>query len=190
MNKQSHKEITQDRDIFLSLDLEMNQPSGKIIQIGACVGNLRTGEVLETYSKLVKIDEPLNPFIVKLCDITDEQLSSEGVSLVDAYQGLIELAKRHQVFCNPMTWGGGDSLELRQQLGPTPDWPFGRRWLDIKTLFQFRQFSRAEKMQAGLAKALTRVKLKFQGTKHNAKDDAVNTFLLAHYLTREQNGLQ
>lgn len=167
---------------FLSLDLEMAQPSGKIIQVGACVGDLRTGEILETYSRYVKIDESLSPFIVTLTGITDNCLSTEGVTLVEAYEGLKAICERYDTFCNPLVWGGGDSKELRDQLGQTPGWPFGHRWLDVKTLFQFNQFKHDQKPQAGLAKALFKCGLNFKGRKHNALDDAINTFRLAHRL--------
>jgi inhibitor of KinA sporulation pathway (predicted exonuclease) len=55
---------------------------------------------------------------------------------------------------------------------------FGRRWIDCKTLYVSRCFARGEKHQAGLAKAMTKVGLRFDGRKHNAMDDAINTFFL------------
>jgi len=166
---------------FLALDLEMNQPSGKIIQVGAVVGNLHTGEIFEELAVIINPDEPLSEFIVQLTGITDEQCA-QGVSLVEAYEQLKALHKKYDCFCNPIVWGGGDSAELKRQLGGTvPGWPFGHRWLDVKTIFQFHQFAQNAKPQAGLAKALTKVGLNFKGRKHDAMDDARNTFLLAHH---------
>ena len=37
---------------IISLDIEFEQPSEEIIQVGAMVGNLKTGEILEEYLKL------------------------------------------------------------------------------------------------------------------------------------------
>ena len=56
--------------IFTSLDLELNQPSGKIIQIGAAVGHLMTGEIIEKFSCFIKIDEALDERIIKLTGAT------------------------------------------------------------------------------------------------------------------------
>ncbi len=175
-------------NIFLSLDLEMNQNSGKIIQIGACVGNVYTGELLGEFSQLVKIDEPLNPFIVKLCGITDADLHSDGVTLLEAYERLLKFRNHFETIQrNPLTWGGGDSNELHTQLGHVESWPFGRRWLDLKTVFQFYQLSKQQKVQSGLAKSMNKLGRPFKGTKHNAKDDAINTFYIAHDLIGKFN---
>ena len=179
---------------YLSLDLEMAQPSGKIIQIGACIGNIITGEILEQKSWFVSINEDLSPFITTLTGITDYDLQTWGWTLVEASQELFCMAKQYDCMVNPITWGGGDSKELKDQLqieydktiiGKVFDWPFGRRWVDVKTVFQFRQLARGEKIQAGLAKALTKCGMSFKGRKHNALDDATNTFLLAHHLLKE-----
>lgn len=194
---------------LLSLDLELNQPSNKIIQIGACIGDIKTGEIVEKFDRLIKINEPLNPFITKLTGITEDALVTMGTSLNEAYVELLAMIKGHKLgMVNPITWGGGDSKLLMDQVmhhkhlraswevvttgvyntdDTAMNWPFGRRWLDIKTLFQFHQISRDQKVQAGLAKAMTKVGLKFQGTKHNALDDAVNTFHLAHYFVALNN---
>lgn len=45
--------------ILTAVDLELNQPSGKIIQIGACKGNIETGEVISSFSCFVDPQEPL-----------------------------------------------------------------------------------------------------------------------------------
>ena len=40
--------------IYVSLDLEMNQPSGKIIEIGVTVGNAYKREIIEKKTLLCK----------------------------------------------------------------------------------------------------------------------------------------
>lgn len=179
-------------DLYLSLDLELEQPSQEIIQIGACVGNIQTGKILGTYSAYIPAELPLSPFIIQLTGITQEIIDEQGVSLLTAYRGLLAFYKAFpEVNYNIMTWGGGDTRELKEQVtsayykiiyGKVFEWPFGRRWIDIKTWFQFIQLSKGGKLQAGLAKAMTKQGLNFQGRKHNALDDAINTFRLAHKL--------
>lgn len=168
-------------DIFTSLDLEMNQPSGKIIQIGAVVGNIRTGEILDRFSMHVNCNEILNPEIIKLTGITQKQVNS-GVDLLEAFRQLRELHLKHGSFINPITWGGGDAQEIKLQLEyefvkeAIGSWPFGRRWIDVKTFFVGYRIANEEEIQGGLARAMTKVGLKFEGRKHDAQDDAENTF--------------
>ena len=97
-----------------SLDLELNQPSGKIIQIGACVGDTKTGEVIKTYCCDIRIDEILEPRIIKLTGITQERVDA-GKDIFQSYLELASMHKEHQCFINPITWGGGDSIYLKQQ---------------------------------------------------------------------------
>lgn len=173
---------------FLSLDLEMSQPSGKIIEIGACIGDLSTGIVDSTFTCLVYPDETVSPYITNLTGITNTALVDAG-DLHNAYGRLLRwMAQNPPVATNPLTWGGRDTQDLLDQLGPSYGplgecpWPFGHRWFDVKTVFQFYQISRGLIPQAGLSKALIKVGLKFEGRKHTAKDDAVNTFRMAHKL--------
>src|ERR1700676_1619914 len=131
------KENTHKRpiEIFTSLDLEMNQPSRKIIQIGACAGNIRTGEILEKLSIFVNPQEQLAPFIVELTGIKQEDVDT-GLTLYEAYKKLAEFHKKHNSFVNCVTWGGGDSQEIYEQLrkecghvwSVEDHWCFGRRW--------------------------------------------------------------
>ena len=177
---------------FISLDLEMNQPSNSIIQVGAVVGNLQTGEVLERYSAytLPKEFEQINGRIVELTGITDDTLAKHGIPLLQAHADLIALKNKYNCVPTPIVWGGGDSQLLLKQLSPdiTEDtFCFGRRWYDIKTVFQFYCMSNGTNHQSGLAKSMTKIGLKFKGRKHNALDDACNTFLLAHELTKRLN---
>ena len=185
-------------DLYLSLDLEMEQPSEEIIQIGACIGNIKTGEILDTFCAYVAPEFPLSPFITQLTGITQKTIDEEGKDILAAYKSLLEFVKPHDINCNVMTWGGGDTKELKNQvqwaydvvvIGKVFAWPFGRRWIDIKTWFQFRQLARGEKLQAGLAKAMAKTGLNFKGRKHDALADSVNTFRLAHQLVTEYKGI-
>lgn len=166
-------------EIFTSLDLEMNQPSKKIIQIGACVGNISTGQIFEKLSVFVNPEEHINPAITTLTKITQEDVNS-GFTLEEAYRKLQKMHENYGAFVNAITWGGGDSQELFNQLqieNPHFEgWCFGRRWIDAKTLFVSWRFANGQTIQGGLARSMTKVGLKFEGQKHNATDDAINTF--------------
>ena len=170
---------------FLFLDLEMNQPSQSIIQVGAVVANPFTKVVHEKLSVIIHRDEEVSEYIEKLTGITNDEVKSSQYSLHDANTKLVELHKKYDCFRNMVTWGGGDSHLLKKQLNETSsefEWPFGDRWVDVKTIYIFFCLVTGRKVQSGLAKSMTKVGLRFQGTKHNAADDAYNTYLLFSHL--------
>jgi inhibitor of KinA sporulation pathway (predicted exonuclease) len=170
---------------LLSLDLEFNQPSGRIIQIGAAIGDLATLKVERTLSALVKLEEALAPEISKLTGIQEVELIREGNSLSEAFDKLRAFAQGEDLVQNPVTWGGPDGEELREQLGLSLDgWMFGRRWLDVKTLHAANSLAAGLSAKGGLARSMLQYNLRFEGRKHNAKDDAVNTLRLFFEMTR------
>jgi inhibitor of KinA sporulation pathway (predicted exonuclease) len=168
-------------EIFLAIDLEMNQPSGKIIQIGACVGNIATGQILDKLSIFVNPGEPIVPFITELTGITDDDVRNAG-TLEEAYNRVKKMHANYDCFVNPITWGGGDDRELLKQLKEEnphfEGWCFGRRHIDTKTLFVSWRFANGQPIQGGLARSMTKVGLAFRGQKHDGCDDAVNTFYM------------
>jgi inhibitor of KinA sporulation pathway (predicted exonuclease) len=168
-----------------TLDLELNQPSGKICQIGAVVGDTITGEISQRLKIYVNPGEPIAPFITELCGITQNQIDTQGVPLAEAYLLLKDFHRRYSEFMNPVTWGGGDSETVRVQLGfgDTDDWCFGRRWIDAKTLVVSQMIAKENAVYSGgLSSAMKRFGLKFQGRKHDALDDAENTFRIYHQM--------
>lgn len=170
---------------LMALDLEMNQPSNSIVQIGIAVGDLETKQVVYSESINVYQPEQVTEYITKLTGITQADVDA-GAPLLDAYAKVFVIHKQYNCLMNPVTWGGGDSELLRKQLGFTDtSWIFGRRWIDVKTLFVSRCIARGEKIQSGLAKSLTRVGLQFVGSKHNAGDDAVNTMRMYFKMLEE-----
>lgn len=166
-------------EIFTSLDLEMNQPSGSIVSIGAVIGNINTGQILDKLHVYVNPGEHLNPGITQLTKITQRDVDN-GLSLEEAYLRLKRMHENYFSFVNCIVWGGGDSHELLKQLkekNPNfTDWCFGRRWIDTKTLYISWRLANGKAIQGGLARSMTKAGLKFQGQKHNALDDAENTF--------------
>jgi len=174
---------------LLSLDLELNQPSGTIIQVGAVVGNLASGEILAEYSAHIWTAEIINPTITQLTGIRQTDVLN-GICLITAYRQLIQLHKDFNCFRNALVWGGGDSEYLKTQLEKSPSLPilhsaeglkfylFGRRWIDAKTLYVSRCFKTDVPYQGGLSKAMTKLGLQFKGKKHQACDDARNTFYI------------
>jgi inhibitor of KinA sporulation pathway (predicted exonuclease) len=188
-------------EIFLSFDLEMNQPSGKIIQLGAVSGNIFTGEIAEErLSLLVQCGEPLctrnndatgECDIPKLTGITQKDIDTSGITLEQAYQELLQYWQRSGATSTFLTWGYGDVGELRSQLlreypgcfdDPQKKFAFGHRSIDVKSLHQAWATMNGHSIKAGLSKALSKHELTFDGRLHNAMWDAYNTFKIAHCL--------
>jgi inhibitor of KinA sporulation pathway (predicted exonuclease) len=175
------------KNLLVSLDLEMNQPSGKIIQIGAILGNVETGEVVSQFESKVNPAEVLAPAIIALTKITQKEVD-QAPALIDAYYALsLWLDSYAQLrVLNPLTWGGGDTETLRVQLNMEMGrWPFGRRWIDTKTLYVAWRMAQGKDISGGLARAMTKLGLAFQGQKHNALDDATNTFRMYRALLKQ-----
>lgn len=182
MGDNSWKNLT-----VMAIDLEMDQPNNEIVQVGATVGNLETGEIFEKKKWYVKVGHPLNPKITALTGITDQDLEAFGRTLQEAYDGLCEMHTRYGCLRNPLVWGSGDSRLLRFQLGirDKDQYLFGFREFDVKTLYQVWRMSQGLKIQAGLAKALLNLGLRFEGRKHTADDDSLNTFRAAYELKKK-----
>lgn len=164
--------------LFLALDLEFNQPSGALIQVGAVLGDLDSGQVRARFCELVNPGEPLEPRIAKLCGIDAGALAAAEPleSVFEAFETWLGQFgdARH---LNPLTWGGSDAHTLCERAGKPTDM-FGRRWLDVKTMFTAYCMAQGGAGVGGLANAMKHVGLRFQGKKHNAADDAANTFLM------------
>jgi inhibitor of KinA sporulation pathway (predicted exonuclease) len=173
---------------YLSLDLELNNsedgstPNPKIIQVGVSVGSYEDYLNGELYKEKWYIDpqEPIFPFITELTGITDDDIVRNAVPHEHVAKELSALIKARDCFVNPITWGGGDSVELKEDFRARDiDFRcFGRRWIDVKTWYTFLRFAKGQPAKAGLKSAMHEFKLKFDGVPHRADDDALNTLRL------------
>lgn len=159
-------------------DLEMNKPSGKIIQVGALVGDLRNGRILQTFNQYVNPQETLDPFIIDLTGITQEVVD-QADSLSPVKRQLEAFVTEFKACRSPVVWGNGDLRCLKGQALEPGFFQGTHRELDIKTIHQVYCLSNGLSMRGGLEKALEVHGMKFKGTPHNALDDAINTFRLA-----------
>lgn len=100
--------------IRFALDLEMEQPSNKIIQIGVCKFNESNGEILDKLNRFIKLDEPLSDYIKVLTGITDDDLVN-GISLKQTYLDMTDFTADCSLQ-QAVTWGQGDIVLLKKQL--------------------------------------------------------------------------
>lgn len=173
---------------ILAFDLELNQATtgAKIIEIGACVGNLQTRDIIDEYFAIVNPQETMVEQIITLTGITQEMVDS-GVSILEAYEGMIKMALKHACIKMPLTWGCGDLPCLKSALPQEASKYFGRREIDAKTLYQCYQIAHDGKVESGLAKSMQQIGLTFAGRQHRALNDAKNTFIIFAELLQKFN---
>ena len=183
---------------FMALDLELNNapdhstPNPKIIQVGVAFGTWEQYKDNAIVTKKWYIDpqEPIYPFITNLTGITDEDVAN-GLQHSVIGQELGAMIEQHRPFVNPVTWGGGDSVELlaefKQRGIAFPH--FGRRWIDVKTWYVMHMLSVGKTPAGGLKSAMAQFKIPFKGQAHRADVDAHNTLRFFFALLERQSNI-
>jgi inhibitor of KinA sporulation pathway (predicted exonuclease) len=170
----------------MTLDCEFNQPSQKLIEIGAAVYQVNTRKQIAKIEIFVNPFELLNPEIIELTGITDADLEN-AVDAKTAYFMLKEFHKEHHCFMNPIVWGSGvrnDSLLIWQQAEVEELNFMGYRVIDAKTIYQSLRMQDNRKIKSGVKGSMEELGLTFVGREHRALPDAVNTFTIWSYLTK------
>lgn len=171
----------------LSLDLELNQPSGKVISVGAAVFEASTGKLLDKIELFVNPEEPVSQYITELTGITNSDVSN-GMSALEAYGELKRFHKKYKCIKNPIVWGSGvwnDSLHLYKEAGTEEENFMGHRVLDAKTLYQSQQVYLGGRLKANLVDTCKNLGIEFEGKPHTALADAINTFKVWYYLVKK-----
>lgn len=174
---------------FIAIDLELNQPSNKIIQVGVAIGNVEQDPKDYVVQKwYLDPQEPIDEFIVGLTGITDSTIRSYCVSYETVARELTELVKEHKPWLNALSWGYDDCGVLRREFEKhkVEFKHFGGRWIDLKTVFNFLQFSKNENPRGGLSEAMNKMNISFDGSLHRADTDARNTLKFWFDLMRKQ----
>jgi inhibitor of KinA sporulation pathway (predicted exonuclease) len=175
---------------FIALDLELNQPSNKIIQVGVAIGNskqLSTDYIVRKW--YIDPKEPIDDFIINLTGITDSDIRSHSVSHQTVAEELDQLVKEHRPWLNAVTWGFNDCNVLRNEFEKrnVSFKHFGGRYIDVKTVYNFLQFSQDQSPRGGLRDAMNIKQIYFDGPEHRADIDAQNTLKLFFGLMHQQS---
>ena len=163
---------------YLALDLELNKDDQdnltKIIQVGVAVGNPTRPDDIKTWSWYLDPCESIHPFIIGLTGIDDNLIKERAVLLSQVADELSQVIRDNNVFVNPLQWGVGDADQLLKEFRDANiHFPhFGRRVMDVKTLFVFLEMANGRSPAGGLSSSMGRYKVKFQGDAHRADVDA------------------
>jgi len=170
---------------IISIDLEMNKPSNKIIQLGYIIANVKNGKIVCEKRIYINPNEQISEEIQRLTNIYQHQVDI-GVTLSEAYDLMVNDITKFQTSKHPLQWGL-DHYELRGQLDlDWNDYIFSRRAIDVKAIYQAYAMTRPQgKTVAGLGKALDVLGLRFKGNQHDALDDALNTYYVFKAITEK-----
>jgi len=164
------------------VDLEMNKPSRKIIQISAVCLDVKSGKMgAKDFNLFVNPGEPLDPFIIELCGITDKKLKDQGVELSQALTDFWTWAKAAGCAKNTSAWGNDISIVIKQsrELGIRCEYP---KILDIKEMSTILRCAYPNnKAKGGLLNTMNLFGLPFDGRQHDALCDAKNTAKLLYH---------
>jgi inhibitor of KinA sporulation pathway (predicted exonuclease) len=177
---------------YFALDLELNTDgtqTHEICEIGITIGNIN--EIILTESKIIKIKQKLFEKTTEITGITQNEIDA-GISLKESAEWISNLIDTHKPFCNPVTWGLGDSIELLTEYkNNNIHFPyFGRRIIDVKHLFLFIEAANGRSLSGGLRSSMNKHKLNFVGTPHRAGIDSLNTLRFFFFLLKRQNILE
>jgi DNA polymerase III epsilon subunit-like protein len=173
----------------VALDLEMNQPSQKIIQIAACCFQPESGELFETFNQYVNPNEPISEEIKNLTRITNERLVGKP-DIVTAAVSFCDFKSRLEINPIAIVWGAGRSNDLYKIFDESGvKNPFSDRIIDVKATFQMLANSSAASMRkrTGLDSACGHLGIGWDdqfGLPHDALADAFNTMRVYMFLSK------
>lgn len=156
----------------------------EIIEIGVVVLDAASGELLEKHDVLLR---PAQSEVSALCtEITGlvEADLADGISFAEACQWLRKAcSSRERLWAS---YGDYDRVQFQRNCEDfAVGTPFGRRHLNVKTLFGL---SRSPVGEVDLDAAVAAAGLEWEGRHHRAHDDAWNTAKLLWELLRRMRG--
>ncbi len=160
------------------IDLECNQPSNTIIELGYVIGDLATGKVKRKKSIIINPKEELSEIIIELTGISQKR-ADQGTTLQYAYDEFLKDVAQTKALTIIHQWGIWDAQLLKNQLNNPEAWQFGRRWIDIKALAQASAIINEQPPVGGLSRICSRFGLHVDKRKaHSGSYDADMTFQL------------
>ena len=172
------------------LDLELAQPSKKIIQIGATCLDLRSGTTIGNFMTFVNPEEELSPFIMDLCNISQKDVDN-GEKLPNALMDFWNWTANTVNCRNLAAWGSDVYLLIEASKDYEVIYPHKLKSLNIKEMASvMRTALPATKARGGLKSTMEAFGLTFEGRQHDALTDSLNTAKLLFYWKEEMRKMQ
>lgn len=171
------------------VDLELNQPTRKILQIGAVCFQPDNGKIVETFNQFVNPGEAISPQIVSLTGITDE-IVKDSPNIVEAACYFNSFKNKLQINPIGIVWGAGASNDISMIFEESGvESSFRSRIIDVKAVFQMLANASGAhlRQQTGLKRACEVLNLGWDSTygePHNALADAYNTYRVYMLLSK------
>ena len=150
----------------------------EMIEIGICLVDIRSGEITDRQSILVKpVYSEVSDFCTKLTTLTQEVVETG----IEFRQACLKLEDEYQT--RKRVWASYGDFDRRQferecRFKNVP-YPFGSRHINIKTLFAIKHRLTEE---IEIDKALDILGLELIGTHHRGVDDAYNAARILYTL--------
>ena len=161
---------------FVVVDLEFNQPSRKIIQIGAVVLDLQKGEIEPLFDEIIDPEEEIDPFIEGLTGISD--VDCDDADRIDQVMPRFWHEVCHSRTGKKMAAWGKD-IEVIQEVSESviENTPQRIEIFDFKQYVRLFRFldGKSSRSGCGLANVVDSLDLEFEGQHHDAYDDAYMT---------------
>lgn len=165
------------------LDLEMNQPSNNIIQIGAVLCDFKMGKVLNEFNRFCKLPdgETVDAYIYKLTAISQNLLDEKGLPFAQATLEFWDWVAASNCSYQLAAWGSDIYLLKRQTEAAGVAVSPKLKSLNLKEMSKFFRMAKGGKQRGGLANTMALFNVEFVGRPHDALIDARNTAALVFY---------
>lgn len=158
---------------LLVLDLEYNQPTRRIIQVGVVRVDTTQGHIEPLFESLVNPEEPLDAYITRLTGISQEDVDSAPTqdTVLDAFWQVVKNLP------GPVTLGGwGDDaaklLRDTQRSKITPPPIIEANFMAMWDVFRLQGDHKTSPKTRGLKAVMKHYGVTFRGSHHNALTDA------------------
>jgi inhibitor of KinA sporulation pathway (predicted exonuclease) len=160
------------------VDLELNQPSNKIIQIGAVICDIHSHQILDTFSIICNPEgEMPSEFITTLTGITIEMVEN-GVPLVDGLKQFWDWIADSGAGKMLVQWGEGDMRLLEQQSNERNVKVPRLNTMNLKAVSSIMRQHKGSKAKGGLKNTMDLYGVPFYGDAHDGLIDSLNTAFL------------
>ena len=177
----------------VALDLEFNQPSKKVIQIGAVMADLANGSIDSGFSCFVNPNEPLDSGVAAMTGISQDVLE-RAPTIEEAYTQMGDWLKPYELLrsLTPLVWGNGVTAVLCNAVGlkfSDEEWYFSAKPNNIKQFFALKsmhpmvygflaRFGMETMLVGSLEASVAKFGLAFEGQPNNPMYRAANIFKL------------